>query len=259
MMKLRVESLFWGMEDREIVNGVDLTVEDGEFVGIIGPNGSGKSSLLRCIFHMNKPRYGIVLIDGDDIWKMSVKDVAQRSAAVPQEMPSHFDFTVREIAAMGRYPHKGLMERDNEEDNCLVNRALERVGMAEYAEWNFNPLSGGEKQRTLIARAIAQNAELLILDEPTNHLDIYYQLEVMDMIKDLHTSSLVVMHDLNLAARYCDRLYVMKDGSVFAHGTPQDVLTPELIRDVYRVEASVLFQPGTSSPQIIFLGAIQAF
>ncbi|MCR4818553.1 MAG: ABC transporter ATP-binding protein [Fretibacterium sp.] len=256
-MKLRVESLFWGMGEREIVNGVSLTVGDGEFVGIIGPNGSGKSSLLRCVYRMNKPRCGIAFIDGEDVWKMSVKDVARRSAAVPQEMPGQFDFTVREIAAMGRYPHKGTMERDNEEDKRLTGQALERVGMAEYAERNFNSLSGGEKQRTLIARAIAQNTQLLILDEPTNHLDIYYQLEVMDLIKGLHTSSLIVMHDLNLAARYCDRLYVMKDGKVFAHGTPQDVLTPELIRDVYHVEACVTLQPGINLPQIIFLGAMQ--
>ncbi|MBR1671389.1 MAG: ABC transporter ATP-binding protein [Fretibacterium sp.] len=253
-MKLRVDSLFWGTRERDIVSGVTLSVREGELVGVIGPNGSGKSSLLRCVYRMNRPRRGIVLLDGRDVWEMGAREAALRSAAVPQEMPSQFDFTVREIAAMGRYPHKGMMERDTERDGRLVTQALEYVGMLACADRAFSSLSGGEKQRALIARAIAQGTDLLILDEPTNHLDIYYQLEIMDLIKNLGIACLVVMHDLNLAARYCDRIYVMRQGKIFASGRPGDILTPELIRDVYHVRASVTLQRENHLPQILFLG-----
>lgn len=254
-MKLRVETLFWGTRERDIVDDVSLSLEEGEFVGVIGPNGSGKSSLLRCVYRMNRPRCGIILLDGRDVWGMRARDAALRSAAVPQEMPGQFDFTVREIAAMGRYPHKGMMEGDNEHDEQLVNQALEYVGMLGCSGRSFSSLSGGEKQRTLIARAIAQGTDLMILDEPTNHLDIYYQLEIMDLIKNLGVACLVVMHDLNLAARYCDRIYVMNQGKIYASGRPRDILTAELIREVYHVEAMVTtFQGRASWPQILFLG-----
>lgn len=251
-MKLQVETLSWKIQEYAIVNGIDLFVDKGEFVGVIGPNGSGKSSLLRCIYRVNKPVHGVIFLDGNDVWKLQAREVAQRSASVLQEMPNQFDFTVREIVAMGRYPHKKFLEKDNERDQRLVIQALKYVGMLPYAERMFFSLSGGEKQRTLVARAIAQEAGFLILDEPTNHLDIYYQLEIMDLIKNIGVASLVVMHDLNLAAQYCDRLYVMKKGQIFASGSPKDVLTQEIIRDVYNVESSVSIQPETGRPQVLF-------
>ena len=171
-MKLAVTSLRWGVGAGDIVRGVDLNVERGEFVGVIGPNGSGKSSLLRCAYRVNKPRFGSILLDGEEVWKLRAREFARRAAAVPQEMPGQFDFTVREIAAMGRYPHKKALQRDDAHDFALVDRALEYVGMLDRAGRSFASLSGGEKQRALIARAIAQEADFLILDEPTNHLDI---------------------------------------------------------------------------------------
>lgn len=252
-MKLTIESLRWGVGTADIVSGADLKVERGEFVGVIGPNGSGKSSLLRCAYRVNKPRFGSILLDDEEVWDLRAREFARRAAAVPQEMPGQFDFTVREIAAMGRYPHKKALQRDDAHDFELINRALAYVGMLERAGRSFASLSGGEKQRALIARAIAQETDFLILDEPTNHLDIYYQLEIMDLLRSLGVTSLVVMHDLNLAAQYCDRIYVMKDGQVFASGAPAEVLTPELIRAVYRVEASVAPNPETGRPQIVFL------
>lgn len=257
-MKLAVTSLRWGVGAGDIVRGVDLNVERGEFVGVIGPNGSGKSSLLRCAYRVNKPRFGSILLDGEEVWKLRAREFARRAAAVPQEMPGQFDFTVREIAAMGRYPHKKALQRDDAHDFALVDRALEYVGMLDRAGRSFASLSGGEKQRALIARAIAQEADFLILDEPTNHLDIYYQLEIMDLLRSLGVTSLVVMHDLNLAAQYCDRVYVMKDGNVFASGAPAAVLTPELIRAVYRVEAGVAPDPATKRPRISFLRRLGA-
>ncbi len=251
-MKLQVQALSWAVLGQDIVQAVDLSVGKGECIGIIGPNGSGKSSLLRCISRVTRPHSGTILLDGDDVWQLKSRQFARRAAAVSQEMPGQLAFTVREIAAMGRYPHKGLLERDNSTDVCLVDEALKYVGMLSRAERSFSSLSGGEKQRTLIARAIAQETEFLILDEPTNHLDIYYQLEIMELIRGLDCSCLMVMHDLNLAARYCDRLYVMFEGRVLASGPPQRVLTPELIQRVYRVASRIIPDPDSGRPYILF-------
>lgn len=270
-MKLKVDALFWSADNKikknkkNIVDGASLIVNSGEFTGVIGPNGSGKTSLIRCVYRLNKPNSGIITLDGDNVWELDIKDFARRAAAVPQEMPGQFDFTAREIVAMGRYPHKKILERDSSRDNELINKALEYVGMLNHAERMFSSLSGGEKQRTLIARAIAQDTGLLILDEPTNHLDIYYQLEIMDLIKNLtrnsaaerKIASLVVMHDLNLAARYCDRVYVMNRGQIYADGRPDDIFTPELISSVYKVRAKVIKQNKTDPLQIIFTGTIK--
>jgi len=251
--KLSVAKLQWQVAGRRIVDGVDVTVNPGEFVGVIGPNGSGKSSFLRCVYRVNRPDSGAVFLDGEDLWKMSSAQAARRCAAVPQEMPAQFDFTVREIVAMGRYPYKKAMERDTDDDRHLAAQAMDYVGLSQKADQAFSSLSGGEKQRTLIARAIAQNTGFLVLDEPTNHLDIYYQLEIMDLIRRMGTASLVVMHDLNLASQYCDRLYVLYRGRVAAAGRPQDVITPELIARLYHVETRVAIRPETGRPQIIFL------
>ena len=254
-MKLAVRGLRWSAQGHEIVRGVDLEVAEGECVGIIGPNGSGKSSLLRCVCRMRRPDAGTVLLDGDDVWRMQAAELARRAATLPQEMPGRLEFTVREIVSMGRYPHKRALERENGDDRRLVAEALEAVGLADRAERLFASLSGGEKQRALIGRAIAQGAGLLILDEPTNHLDIHYQLEIMEVIRGLGRSCLMVMHDLNLAAQYCDRLYVLAEGRVAAEGAPAQVFTPDLVRRVYRVEARISPDPDTGRPRILFQSA----
>ncbi|MGI6076280.1 MAG: ABC transporter ATP-binding protein [Pyramidobacter sp.] len=251
--KLKVAKLQWQVKGRRIVDGVDVTVSPGEFVGIIGPNGSGKSSFLRCVYRVNRPHFGRVFLDGEDLWKMSARQAACRCAAVPQEMPSQFDFTVREIVSMGRYPYKKVTERETCRDRRLVAQALDYVGLSQKADQLFSSLSGGEKQRTLIARAIAQDADFLVLDEPTNHLDIYYQLEIMDLIRRMGIASLVVMHDLNLASQYCDRLYVLCRGRVVAAGQPQDVVTSELLAQVYHVKTRIVPRLESGRPQISFL------
>lgn len=238
-MKLEISSLVWSVGGRNIVDGVSLQVEEKGSVAVIGPNGSGKSSMLRCIYGANTPTGGSIKIDGADVAAMSRREFALRAAAVPQEMPTQFDFSVREMVAMGRYPHKRALDGEDANDRSAIERALEHVGMAARAGRMFSSLSGGEKQRTLIARAIAQQCDLMLLDEPTNHLDIFYQLEIMELLRATGVSRLIVMHDLELAARYCDRICVMKDGRVAAEGTPREVLTPEMIREVYRVEADV--------------------
>ncbi len=251
-MGLQIENLTWGVAEQNIIDSISLHIANGELIGIVGPNGSGKSSILRCIYRVNRPRAGIISLDNDDVWKLTTRQMAKRSAAVIQEATDQFDFKVKEIVLMGRNPHKGMLERDNEKDEALVNESLDRVGMGDLKDRFFSTLSGGEKQRTFIARALAQQAQFLILDEPTNHLDIHYQLEIMELVKNIGVTCLMVMHDLNLAAAYCDRIYVMKDGQVYTSGTPDQVLNSELIREVYRVHSNVSIQPETGKLHISF-------
>ena len=210
-----------------------------DFVGIIGPNGSGKSTLLKCIYRVLKPQAGIVRLDGTDIRELSYKKSAQTIAVLAQHNYYNFEFSVQDVVLMGRSPHKRTMERDNAQDYAIVAQALETVGMADMAKRSFSTLSGGEQQRVILARALAQQTPCLILDEPTNHLDIKYQLQLLDIVKGLSRTVISAIHDLNIAAMYCTWLVVMKDGQVITQGTPRQVLTPELIRQVYEVEATV--------------------
>ncbi len=251
-MKLRTENLGWGINGKKIIDNLDLHIREGDCIGIVGPNGSGKSSLLRCIYRVNKPSSGTILLDEENIMRLSTREMAKRAASVLQESTDQFEFRVREVVMMGRNPHKGLLDRDTEQDKSLVSEALSRVGLADFADRFYSTLSGGEKQRTLIARALAQQAEFLMLDEPTNHLDIHYQLEIMELIRTLDVTSLVVMHDLNLAAQYCNGVYVMNGGKIHTFGPPEEVLTAEMIRKVYRVNASVNRQPETGKLNISF-------
>ncbi len=251
-MGLRVENISWSVDGKKIVDDVSLEINDNEFVGIVGPNGSGKSSLLRCIYRVNRPLAGTIFLNNKNIWKMNPKDLAKEAASVIQETSEQFELSVKEVVAMGRNPHKGFLDKDNPEDDTLVTAALEQVGLLNFKERFFHTLSGGEKQRTLIARALAQQAQFLMLDEPTNHLDIHYQLEIMELVKKIGITSLVVMHDLNLAAMYCDRVYVMNDGKIHIHGTPEKIFTEELINKVYRVNVTIGKQEQTGKLHLSF-------
>ena len=235
-MKLRIENLCFSYAGGGGVQDLSLQVETGEFVGLIGPNGSGKSTALKNLYRALTPDSGRVELDGEDLLRLSPRAAAQRMAVVCQENQLPFDFTVEEIVAMGRSPHKRLLDVDTPEDRRIVRAALE-----------------AEKQRVLLARAIAQQCDFLVLDEPTNHLDIGYQLQIFDWIRRLKVSVLAAVHDLNLAALYCDRLYVLQAGRLVASGTPGQVLTPELIRSVYGVESRVELDPRTGRPAIRFL------
>ena len=236
---LKVQNICYGVKDRQILNGADLEVSAGEFVGLIGPNGSGKSTLLKNIYKVLKPQQGTVRLMDLDLLAMSNREMAQRLAVVIQEHETAFDFTVEEVIRMGRHARKGLLESDNAEDDALMEEVLNRTGLQPIREQSFLTLSGGEKQRVLIARALVQDTPCLILDEPTNHLDIKYQLELMELVKSLGRTMLAAIHDLNIAAHYCDKLYAIKGGRIVAAGTPEQVLTPELIRELYEVEAKV--------------------
>ena len=254
-MTLHVEKVTWSVEEQTILRDVAVDVAAGELVGVLGPNGSGKSSLLRCIYRALKPDAGYIALEGDSVWDLDAKEAARRTATVLQETPGEFEFVVWEMVLMGRTPHKGMFARENAEDHDLVENALSQVGMLSFADRSFATLSGGEKQRVLIARALAQQARFLILDEPTNHLDVRYQLEILDLVRGLRVTTFTALHDLNLAATYCDRLYIMAEGEIVAAGTPEDVFQPALLRKVFGVEAEVQVHPRTGKLHIVFLPA----
>ncbi|MBK9750089.1 MAG: ABC transporter ATP-binding protein [Chloroflexi bacterium] len=255
---LEVENLSWSVQlDRSavrIVNEIELRVEHKEFVALIGPNGSGKSSLLRLIYRLLLPETGVVSLNGRNIWDMNAKYYARNAAVVSQEQSSDFDFNVVEVVMMGRLPHKGNFERDSLEDKNIAEQALARVGLTAFQNRIYRTLSGGEKQRVQIARALAQQPQLLILDEPTNHLDIRYQLEILELLRSLGISVLTALHDLNLAARYSNRIYLLKEGHIITHGPPKYVLTAKNIENVYGVAANVSLDQATGALHISYTG-----
>ncbi|MHC1743170.1 MAG: ABC transporter ATP-binding protein [Syntrophobacteraceae bacterium] len=252
-MRLDVQEVSWSPDKvRKILDSIELHARPGEFVGIIGPNGSGKSSLLRCMYRALRPDSGAVLLDGRDVRQLKSQEAAAMMAVVLQETATEFDFTVIEIVLMGRHPHKMAMERFTEQDLALAQNALRRVGMIELQTRPFATLSEGEKQRTLVAWALAQQARFLILDEPTNHLDIRYCLEILETVRQLGVTTVAVLHDLNLAGMFCETLLVLHRGKVRAHGPPAEVLTPRLIHEVFGVGSLVRPHPVTGRPSILF-------
>ena len=236
---LKVENIEYKTKQTKILRGVSLQVHPGEFVGVIGPNGSGKSTLLKNIYRMLTPTSGEILLDGKSLIKMSNRKMAERLAVVAQESEANFDFTVGEVVQMGRYPRKKMMEAANDEDREIVKQSLGMVGMDEFLERSFLTLSGGEKQRVLIARALAQETEMIILDEPTNHLDIGSQIKTLSLSKNSGKTVLTALHDLSLAARFCDRVYVLKDGRNLCDGQPETLISSELVKELYQIEAEV--------------------
>ncbi|MCX5128235.1 ABC transporter ATP-binding protein [Streptomyces sp. NBC_00347] len=251
--ELAVEAVRYAIDGQPLLHGIDLTARPGETVGVVGPNGSGKTTLLRCVYGALRPTGGRVLLDGADAVSLGVKDRARRVAVVPQDAAGTFGLTVREVVAMGRSPHKRFWEQDGPDDVRRVALALDTVGAAALADRRFDGLSGGERQRALVARALVQDPGLLALDEPTNHLDIRYQLEILGLVRALSATALLVLHDLNLAAMYCDRLYVLAGGRVAACGTPAEVLTEPLLAEVYGVRTRIAAHPTTGAPHIVYL------
>jgi iron complex transport system ATP-binding protein len=252
-MRLHVENLTFSYEEQAIIKDIHLSVAKGEFVGIIGPNGSGKSTILKNLYRSLKPDHGTAILDHEDLYKMSAKETARILGVVGQENSIPFDFKVEEIVAMGRSPHKKLFEGDTIVDRDIVTSALKQTGIEHMAKRDYLQLSGGEKQRVIIARVLAQQTDFLLLDEPTNHLDIRYQLQMFDLIKGLGFTVLSAIHDLNIAALYCDRIYALKEGRLFKVGTPEEILTPAVIQDVYGVMADVMVHPITRKISITYL------
>ncbi len=254
-MRLQIKNLTFSYGKKTTVENINLEVDRGEFVGLIGPNGSGKSTVLKNVYRGLTPDSGKMILDGEDLLKMPYKKSAIKMAVVGQENEVPFDFSVEEIVAMGRSPHKKLFDFDNADDRKIVYHALEHLGMEDMAKRSYVNLSGGEKQRVIIARAVAQESDFLILDEPTNHLDISYQMQIFDFIKRLNVTVLSAIHDLNMAALYCDRVYALKKGKIIMQGTPEEIFTPENIFDIFGVRSSVVKNSVTGKMSITYLPA----
>ncbi|WP_240694914.1 ABC transporter ATP-binding protein [Cryobacterium sp. SO1] len=235
-----------------VVHEASLVIEPGHTVGILGANGSGKSTLLRSLYRVARPTGGAVLLDGADVWSMPLRTVALNVAVMAQESESEFDLDVLDVVLLGRVPHRKGFGADTRHDLSLAEQALSDVGSLDFAARAFSGLSGGEKQRVLLARALVQQSRVLVLDEPTNHLDIAFQLELMHIISNLGLTTIAALHDLNLAIAHCDEIAVMHSGRVAAFGRPEDVLTPELIGDVFGVRSHRMRHPETGQLLIAY-------
>lgn len=242
---LEVKNVSYQIGRKQILNQVSLQVRENEFVGIIGPNGSGKSTLLKTIYKILPPLSGDILLNGASLLHMKNKTMAQSLAVVAQENGANFDFQVEEVVQMGRYPRKKLLENTNDGDREIVEESLRMVEMDGFWGRSFLSLSGGEKQRVLIARALAQQTEMILLDEPTNHLDIGSQMKTLKLLKQSGKTILTALHDLSLAAHFCDRIYVMYQGRIYAQGTPREVITSKLVRTLYHLDSEVFERKGS--------------
>ncbi|MBM7440975.1 ABC transporter ATP-binding protein [Streptomyces sp. HB132] len=251
-MRVDIEALTVEIAGARLVEDATLRAGSGEVVGLVGPNGSGKSTLLRCVYRALRPTAGAVRVGGDDLLGLGARESARRLAALPQEAVAEFDFTVAEVVAMGRLPHQGPVARATEEDRRTCEAALAHVGAAHLADRGLLTLSGGERQRVLIARALAQQPQVLVLDEPTNHLDIAQQLEVLALVRGSGLTVLTALHDLNLAAQHCDLIHVIDGGRIVASGAPHEVLTPTLLAGVFGVRAHRVPHPETGATQLLF-------
>jgi iron complex transport system ATP-binding protein len=250
--RLRAEAVSVQLGGRLVVDGVSLAADPGQVVGVVGPNGSGKSTLLRALVRILHPVSGRVYLDGTDIADLSVRALARNVAAVLQDTAGDFDLRSHDVVAMGRAPFKRMFQRDGVTDDQIIEQSLELVG-ATHLRWQpFALMSGGERQRVLIARALAQQPRLLVLDEPTNHLDIRHQFDALALPRRLGVTAVVALHDLNLAAHYCDIIHVLNHGHSVCAGPPGEVLTAELLADVYGVVATIGRHPATGRPQVSF-------
>lgn len=248
---LQVEAVNVDIAGRRILHEVSLSV-DGDVLGLVGPNGSGKSTLLRTVYRMLRPATGCVTAGGRDVWAIPAREAARITAALVQDAPSDLDLTVAECVATGRVPHGRLLGADTAADRAAVIHAMSDVGIEDYADRDVSTLSGGERQRVQLARALAQDPSILVLDEPTNHLDVRHQLELLALVRQLRRTTLVTVHDLNLATAYCDRIVVIDHGMVISTGTPENVLTPPLLLEVFGVQAAVLSNPLTGRLQLAY-------
>lgn len=238
-MTYEITNLGVTLNKKEILKNITLSLPKNQFIGIIGPNGSGKSTLLKTLYKGIKDYSGKIVFLEKDLKQWKTKDIAKENAVVAQLNEVNFNFTVLDIVLMGREPHKEWWQMNTTEDLELALDSLEKVGMTSFKNEYFSILSGGEKQRVILARALAQKADCLILDEPTNHLDVKNQLEFLSLVRDLDLTVISVIHDLNLAANYCKLLYVMKDGQISLSGTPTDVLTTANIKHIFEVDSYV--------------------
>ena len=251
------QNLTYEIQAETLLEGVDLHADRGQLVGLIGPNGAGKSTLLRAISGILNYREGTIRLDGDDLKSLSSRDIAAGLALIPQIAPYTHGFTSIELVLMGRYPHLGRFQIEGKEDDRIARDAMRLTRTEQFADRTLDTLSGGERQRVFVSRALAQQPRVLLLDEPTSNLDVFHQLKVLDLVRKLVDGGLTAVaaiHDLNMAARYCDRLVLLKGGRVLSEGSPEEVLVPETIQSAFGVRAAVYRDPMTGSLALSVIG-----
>lgn len=255
MAKLEVNNLTLAYGKTAVIDNMSFSVNKGEMLGLIGPNGSGKSTLIKAVSHVITPRSGQVLLDGNDVSAVHRSDLARLLSVVPQTPILPSSFSAFEIVLMGRNPHLGLLRYESEKDMEITYQAMERTATLPFADRRIGELSGGEIQRIVIARALAQETEVILLDEPTANLDINHQLEILDLIRSLctrnHLTVIITLHDLNLAAQYCEKLVLIRKGVLHAEGTPEEVITTANIKDVYGTDNCVYTHPVNGRPTVL--------
>ncbi|GGW46452.1 ABC transporter ATP-binding protein [Streptomyces caelestis] len=255
--RLAARGVTVGYGARTVIDDLDVAIPPGVVTTIIGPNGCGKSTLLRTLSRLLKPSKGTVVLDGDDIARLRTRDVARKLGLLPQAPVAPEGLTVADLVARGRHPHQSWLRQWSSDDADVVERALAMTGVSDLADRPVDALSGGQRQRVWISMTLAQGTDLLLLDEPTTYLDLAHAMDVLDLVDDLHESGctvVMVLHDLNLAARYSDNLIVMRAGSILAQGHPRDVLTAELLHEAFGLHAKVIDDPVGDRPLIVPIG-----
>lgn len=249
---IKVDGLSYGIDEKIIIEDMSFKVREGSFIGVVGPNGSGKSTLLKNIYKALEGS-GEIHLKGRKLRTVSSRELAKEMAVVSQHGSSDFDFTVKEMVTMGRYPHKGIFRSYDGRDRQIVEEALKSLGLFEMGGRKFFTLSGGERQRVLIARALAQEADIIVLDEPTNHLDIRYQLQIMEILKGLDITVVAAVHDMNIASLYCDEVVALKDGRIWGAGETEEIFSEGFFKEVFQVEVEIQKNPQTNRLSIVYL------
>ncbi|WP_423363549.1 ABC transporter ATP-binding protein [Mycoplasma sp. P36-A1] len=250
-MAIKVKNLKVFFDKKQIINIKDFDSSKGNFIGIIGPNGCGKSTFLKVLYKENKDYHGIVEVDNKDIKQYDNKSYSTKISALCQH--NHFDFSlsINQIVSMARYSRKKVFQSLDSKDINIIKKSIELVNLKDYEDKDFNNLSGGQQQRAILARAIAQDSTYLLLDEPTNHLDIYYQLEIMEMLKKQNKPIISIIHDVNIALTYCDYIYVMNEGSFISQGRPEEVINHKIIKDIFKVNSQEEININKNKKQLL--------
>ena len=255
MSELTASNLALSYDSTSIIHHLSLTIPHGKITTLVGPNGCGKSTLLRGLSRLLKPNNGKVVLNGQDIWKLPTKELAKQLGILPQGPTAPEGLTVHELVAQGRYPHQSWLQQWSAEDERVTHEAMQITNITAFADRPVDMLSGGQRQRAWIAMILAQDSDLILLDEPTTFLDLAYQIEVLELLHDLNVERgktiVMVLHDLNHACRYADRLVAICDGRIFAEGAPDQIVTEAMVREVFKIDCRVIDDPVTGTPLVV--------